>query len=96
MAITLAQREIALQVVMGCALNGSPIAPAGTPLTTLLPGVTPAQVWSTIATALGTSADASLTTALANYVADVLQPQLTAAQGSTTAIQAEITAATVL
>lgn len=95
MAITAAQRALALQAVIGAAINGAPVVPSGTPLAVLLPGVTPATVFSTIAAALGTSQDATLTTALANLVA-LYSAQLTGAQAGVTAIQAEITAATVV
>lgn len=95
MAITAAQRILALQAITQTALYGSPFpVPNGVSLATLLPGVTADEVWSAIATALGTTVDTSLTTAL-NNVATLLNNQLTNVEANVTALQAQITAVTV-
>ncbi len=90
MAITPAQRQTALQQIIVSALGSSAI-----PLSTLLPGITPAEVLSALVTALGTTADTYFTDALTVMGAHQ-QTQLTAAQGAVTAIQAEVTALTVV
>jgi hypothetical protein len=92
-ALTNAQRQTALQAIFGSqdvqAIN--PI-PGGTPLATLLPGVTAAQVFTGLIGIIGASYDTSLTTVLTNYVA-ILNAQLTAAQATVTNLEAEIAAA---
>jgi hypothetical protein len=93
MALTNAQRQIAVQAVLASneIVAIAPV-PVGTPLASLLPGVTAAQVLSTIITAIGSSVDTQLTTVLTNYTA-ILNAQLTAAEAQVTALEAAIAAA---
>jgi hypothetical protein len=92
MALTNAQRMTALQTIFGCSdfAQSSPV-PSGTPLATILPGVTLAQVLTAIATALGTTEDSALTTALTSLTS-ILNVQLTAAEATVTSLQAQIAA----
>jgi len=76
MAITAAQRTLGIQVICRAAIQGN--------LAQYLPGVTAAQVWSTLTTAIGTNFDAQLTTALGNAV--------TAASGAVAADNTQLTA----
>lgn len=92
MALTNAQRQTAIQAILAtqdiAAL--SPI-PSGTPLQSLLPGVSASAVLSAIVTALGTTVDTQLTTVLTSLAA-ILNSQLTAAQATVTSLNAQITA----
>lgn len=88
MAITNAQRTEALQAITFAAVQGDAAVAA------LLPGTTAAQVWAFLVTAIGTTADAPLTTVLGSQVAS-LNAQLATEQGRVTALQGAITAATV-
>jgi hypothetical protein len=93
MALTNAQRQTALQCIFGTSeiVSESPL-PAGVPLTSILPGVTAAQVFSTVIAAIGATVDTQLTTVLTNYTA-FLNQQLTAAEAQVTALQAQIASA---
>lgn len=88
MAITAAQRTTAVTNLLNVYNNPQQLAQ-------LIPGLTPAGLVNAIVGAIGTNFDAQLTTAMNNLVAN-LNTQLAGAQGSVTAIQAQITTDTVV
>lgn len=92
MALTTAQRQIALQAIMGSTdvTSASPI-PAGIPLATILPATTAAQVWAALVAAIGTTFDTQLTQVLA-ALGTLYGAQLTAAQAQVATLQAQIAA----
>lgn len=97
MAITAAQRNIALTQILVSAIEAAG-APSVLPLSQLLPGVTPAVVLSTLITALGTSEDATFTLALSNMVAAANAASVSSVSTEASSIavdQANITAWTV-
>ena len=94
MAITAAQRSTALREILASAIAASGTQPL-LPLGTLLPGVTAAQVLSTVLTALGSGVDATLTTALANMVI-AANAKITADKADETVQGANVTAWTVV
>ncbi len=96
MSMTAAQRITALQIVAQAALYGAPTSvPNGTPLASVLPGVTAAEVWSAIATALGTTVDTQLTTVLGNAAA-IVQLRQTGAADQATELATAVTDLTVV
>jgi hypothetical protein len=92
MALTNAQRQLALAAILGCSdVVAASGIPGGTNLAQLLPGVTPAQVLTALVTAIGTNFDTQLTTVTGSVTA-ILDVQLAAAQAQVAAIQAQIAA----
>jgi len=87
MAITAAQRNQAVTLLLQNYGNPSLLAH-------YIAGLTPAGLVSAIVGAIGTNFDVQLSSVLATLVTD-LNSQLAGTQSSVTAIQAQITAATV-
>ena len=92
MALTNAQRQTAFQAIFASqdVQSLSPIS-SGTPLASLLPGVTAAQVLGGLVTAIGTTYDASLQTVVNSMIA-ILNTNLTAAEATVTSLEAQIAA----
>ena len=88
MAITTAQRTTAVTLLVQNYSNAQALAQ-------LVPGLTPSGLVTAIVNAIGTNFDGQLTTCMSNVVAN-LNGQLTAAQANVSAVQAQITADTVV
>lgn len=88
MAITAAQRKIAVDKILG-AYGEDDV------LNHLVPGLNTPAVLTAITNAIGTGVDATLTTCLATMVADE-NALVTKSQSTTTGLQANVTAWTVV
>jgi hypothetical protein len=92
MALTNAQRQFAIQAILATSdFQAVAPIPAGVTLAQLLPGVTVAQVMTAIVTAIGTSVDTELQTAVTNMLA-LTNAQLATAEAVVTALQAQAAA----
>jgi len=91
-ALTNAQRQFAIQAILATSdFQAAAPIPAGVTLAQLLPGVTVAQVMTAIVTAIGTSVDTELQTAVTNMLA-LTNAQLATAEAVVTALQAQAAA----
>jgi hypothetical protein len=91
-ALTNAQRQTAFQAIFASQdVQALSPVPAGTPLASILPGVTAAQVLSGLVTAIGTAYDTELQIVI-NALLTIVNAQLTAAQASVTTLQAQVAA----